>query len=643
MTPVADTEAALQASAAEARRDLLQPLAAALLVLVTAHLLPKPPHGRPFRFALTVAYFAAALQLCWSLNQPLQRYLNAYYAAAYRGAPLMLRRSWQQFVRAVGRIGNTLSWASMLFVILTGLRVLQHWIPSLGVFSPLSGWPWWIALASIGLFPLYARGMITEGLERWHALEDNRSLSRFTPHPVADAAGAGDEPAMLVIDEGSFRAGGFNWQWDDFHTSCVVFGQPGSGKTVCVLNALVDGLVSSLSGSAMPPAGLILDPKGDFRGRVTSLMARAGRPDDLLILDPSTPEASARWNPLDTSDDELELADRLAACMQALGRSSSQHDSFWIDSAKRFLRHAIRLVRASNVGEPPSFTDLADLATRDEAIAERIDRMNLDDAGAVQAARYFEDEWRKLADQTRASISAHVTSLIDPFLVEPYNTFFAGRSTVSIARLVDEGKVLYVDMPIAEREAMSRTVCTLIKLEYYREVLRRPGKERQSFFLCDEFQQFMTTSHGRGDADFFERSRQSRHANIVATQNYPALLKAARSAGGGDEVVENLVGNCAIKLFLRNTDARTNEWASGLFGRSLVTRVSAARSQERHSFGGQVLGRQDEFDKVVGPEEFAALAMPLGRHGIGYAESIGLIGSRTAYERTTLRWRVHPL
>ncbi|MBK6486847.1 MAG: hypothetical protein IPF98_08260 [Gemmatimonadetes bacterium] len=206
------------------------------------------------------------------------------------------------------------------------------------------------------------------------------------------------------------------------------------------------------------------------------------------------------------------------------------------------------MIRVTNEGEPPSFVDVEEMASSDAAIRRRILATDPRDRVALTAIRYFMREWFGLAPNTRSSISAQLTTLLDPFLVEPYSTFFAGESSVNPVDLLRDGKVLYVYMPVADREAMSRTVCTLIKLEFFREVLRNPSKSRNSFFLCDEFQQFMTTSQGRGDADFFERSRQSRHANIIATQNYPALLKAARAAGAAEEVVENLVGNCALKL-----------------------------------------------------------------------------------------------
>jgi hypothetical protein len=101
----------------------------------------------------------------------------------------------------------------------------------------------------------------------------------------------------------------------------------------------------------------------------------------------------------------------------------------------------------------------------------------------------------------------------------------AGRSTLSLAECIDQGKVLYVHFPIAKRRMMAQTVGTLLKVEYGRQVLIRRQKPRQSFFFCDEFQVFFTAEKETNDSDFFERSRDTNHANVIATQNRPALLK----------------------------------------------------------------------------------------------------------------------
>jgi type IV secretory pathway TraG/TraD family ATPase VirD4 len=206
--------------------------------------------------------------------------------------------------------------------------------------------------------------------------------------------------------------------------------------------------------------------------------------------------------------------------------------------------------------------------------------------------------------------------------------------------MIDEGKILCVCMPVADKEAMSKVICTFVKLEYYREILNQPKKTRPSFFLCDEFQQYFTPMPGKGDADFFERSRQSKHANIIATQNYPALTKMA---GDREAVVSNLLGNCAIKIFLRNTDKKTNDYASELFGQMLVVMGGSNVNQGGGKGIGASVGASAnrQYDQKVRSEEFVSLKVPAD--GVKYCDTIVHLASRAEVTKETLRWRVHPL
>ncbi|HXA92869.1 MAG TPA: TraM recognition domain-containing protein, partial [Steroidobacteraceae bacterium] len=173
--------------------------------------------------------------------------------------------------------------------------------------------------------------------------------------------------------------------------------------------------------------------------------------------------------------------------------------------------------------------------------------------------------------------------------------------------------------------------------------LLRVHKPRPSFFFCDEFQVFFTTDKETNDADFFERSRGSNHANITATQNLPAMLKG----GGEKSSVHNLLGNCATKIFLRNTDPDTNKWGSELFGEQVETLISTSRGagslDPRHSGASTGVSTATSYAPVVKPEEFIRLAQPSAKDGIDYAETIVHLAARAVVTRLTLRWRVHPL
>ena len=321
-------------------------------------------------------------------------------------------------------------------------------------------------------------------------------------------------------------------------------------------------------------------------------------------------------------------------------------DKFWIDSAKKFIRHAISLLRIVNAaGDPPTFAQIGALAGSLKTVYDHCYWIADEDPRGDQCLAYFADEWADLANETRTTVQAFITNMIDPFLGVPYNTVFSGKSTMTVAEMIEQGKILYVYMPIAEKEAMSKVICTFVKLEYYREVLKRPDKPRPSFFLCDEFQVYFTGMPGKGDADFFERSRQSKHANVVATQNYPALMKAV---GDKESVVNNMLSNCAVKIFLRNTDDKTNDWASKIFGQKLVamasSNVSAGGGKNAAGSAGASASRQ--YDQKVRPEEFVSLTVPDPYNEVAkveYADTIVHMASRATVTKEKLRWRMHKI
>lgn len=626
-----------------------------LAVVLVILILPKPPGGLMVRLGMTIAFFAGALTFLSAFLAPYRQHLDAKAERQYKeGGPALLHTA-KLAADAAASCAAIVVWPLLAVTTITALRVLAYW-PQFAIlqpFAPLLALLWWLAAGgTVAAIALNTR-KLKDLAQKRSLLRQQVATLGYKPLEEADHAARDAkllEPPVQLLGARAFRAGGFDWDWNDFQKNCVVFGQSGSGKTVCVLNALADGLI----GSEPACSGLILDPKGDYRRKIEALCERHGRSSDLLVLDPSDQARTIRWNPFDSDDDELELASRFAATLQTLGMKNEQ-DSYWIDSARTFIRHAIALLRNTDEEAlPPSFANILRLAATSVAgdkpgiapgsLAEqRIARVAGDDDSGVMAVDYFIDSWATLAERTRSVVQSQIVNMIDPFLMKPYREVFSGRSMVRMADIVEQGKLLYVYMPIADKEAMAKTVCTLLKLEFFREVLKRPDKTRPSFFLCDEFQSFFTVGAGKGDADFFERSRQSRHANIVATQNLPALLK---QAGTVPVAVENLLGHCAVKIFLRNTDPKTNEYASKLFGQHIEDLVNTSESQSGSiatTQRGTGSSTSAQYAAKVKEEMFVELAQPSEGDAINYAETIVHLGSRAKVSEERLRWRVHPL
>lgn len=637
-----------------ARMRFLTVVAGCVAAIVGIHLAPKSYRlADDTRFAYTVAYFVAWMLLTHYLMKPRADLWRRLYAWRFRDCPPPMEQCWRQYLHSLDSASTTFGRIALLFLATTAYAVLKPWCPGMADVSWIVNPLWWCSAAAVALSPFLCGFLIEEAMQRRRALSEQLAMNPdFEPRGVLGAVAEAAEahaPAVVAESPDSFRAGGDVWRWEEFTKNAIVFGQVGSGKTLCVLNTLLDAFLA-IGGDASEdaPSGLVLDPKGDFRDKLRALCRRRGRSGDLVVLDPSRGAAGPRWNPLDSEDDELEVAARLVSAMEVLGMKSNE-TSFWIDSSRKFLRHAIGLLRRTNPsGEPPSLSQVAALACDPEFVESRARRLSPSDPAARPTIAYFQREWSGLADETRASIQAHVSNMIDPFLMPPYADVFSGRSTLRVGEAIDRGKILYVDMPLAEREQMGRVVGVLIKLEYFREVRRRVGKARPSFFLCDEFQKFFTTLAGKGDADEFEVTRQSNHANLIATQNLPALLKHAPNRAA----VDNLLGNCAIKVFLRNTDRETNQYASELFGQILASMPGSNGGAGRIGVGrfamagmGRSVSTSAQYDARVRPERFTELTIPSRPEGIAHCEAIVHHGARPSvdHRRAKRRWPAHPI
>ncbi|MBL1219088.1 MAG: hypothetical protein D8M59_16540 [Planctomycetes bacterium] len=631
----------------ELRRLFLKPLYTGLGIAGGIYVFPFKPQtpNNTFRLLLTIGFFAAAIYAVSRLLHARERYSIAMQKWKFVEAPPQIELLARKVVVREQNVYRATTMLGIACLTCMGIGMLSNW-PQFAVLRPLHGVATMGFIGTIiGLGVLVYSGRSGWGayVEVREALKEIMQTADYQPRDLKDpnAEQSQDESPVQASNEG-FRAGSFDWRWDDLHKNAIVFGQPGTGKTICVLNALMDGLLASEQDSEAPPGGLILDPKGDFKNKIGDLLRKYGRGGDLMVVDPAALSDTIYWNPFDSDDDELELAARFASVLEVLGTKNTQ-DTFWIDSARKFLRHAIALVRMTNpTSEPPNFRDIQRLASSPDAIDQRLGKLPLDDPSLdIDPCLDFFEEWSQLGDRTRSSVQSQLTNMIDPFLMRPYRTVFGGQSTERIGDMIDNGRVLYVHMPIADKEAMSRTICTLIKLEFFREVLKRVNKQRNSFFLCDEFQVYMTAGGGKGDSDFFERSRQSRHANIIACQNIPALLKQTDQ----EKSVTNLLSNCAVKIFLRNTDQETNEYGSTLFGQRLMESASTSMTSGRgigKSGESRNLSISAEYDSVVRPESFTKLGIPIPGER-DHCESIIHLGSRAVVDLKRLKWKVHPL
>ena len=154
--------------------------------------------------------------------------------------------------------------------------------------------------------------------------------------------------------------------------------------------------------------------------------------------------------------------------------------------------------------------------------------------------------------------------------------------------LIESGKVVGLNFPVALNPALAKTIGTLMKMDYQRAVqLRIPRMDaeperhfRPTVWICDEYQNFATVGgdNPTGDERFLSISRQPQCIPIIATQSISSLNDALPNEG-----VKTLLQAFRTKVFLTTTDLETARYASELCGKADRTRVSYTVSESSNN------------------------------------------------------------
>jgi hypothetical protein len=204
--------------------------------------------------------------------------------------------------------------------------------------------------------------------------------------------------------------------------------------------------------------------------------------------------------------------------------------------------------------------------------------------------RWFEDDWMRIEPKLRTSIVEGISVFLSLFDDNPKvkHTFcppkdlydparnpngIHGTPLPPLAELIDQGKVIALNFPIAMNPGLARALGTMLKQDFQRAVLNRihtmetdPRRSRRPVvFVCDEYQAFATTGENEpsGDEKFFSLARQARCIPIIATQSISSL----RSTLPG-ESWRTLLQGLRTKIFLALSDDFSARMAADLCGKA---------------------------------------------------------------------------
>ena len=142
--------------------------------------------------------------------------------------------------------------------------------------------------------------------------------------------------------------------------------------------------------------------------------------------------------------------------------------------------------------------------------------------------------------------------------------------------LIQKGKIVVLNMNIAQYKNLSKIIAAYLKLDFQTEVMNRLSKSnpqslRKVAFISDEFNEYVTNT----DAEFFAQSREAKCINIVATQSYTSLLNTINNQNTVKAIIQNLVN----KFWFRTDDTFTIEDAQKQIGKEEKTKYSKTISE----------------------------------------------------------------
>lgn len=264
----------------------------------------------------------------------------------------------------------------------------------------------------------------------------------------------------------------------------------------------------------------------------------------------------------------------------------------------------------------PEYGALRKMLTQyEELVKKRGEKPQLDPIWA-----YFNEEYLNVAnDKTAGSVAMVASNVVAMFIHPPFSEIFNHKATFNFNNAIDEGKIVYLDMPTVFYGATAVAASLVLKIDFFRAMLSRARLTRRNVdgtmskipinqvrpmsYFCDEFASVVTTGDETGEAGFMDKVREFKCACLLGTQSLPMLLKKMT-----DNECDAIMTNTAFKIFLRNTDQKTNKFASDLLGTEIKVHATINQSAAEHTFSE---------NKAIGHRPFTTSHQKGARYDVG--------------------------
>lgn len=295
-----------------------------------------------------------------------------------------------------------------------------------------------------------------------------------------------------------------------------------------------------------------------------------------------------KYNPLDKPNLKPSiLANRLKTILTLFSKNNSE--SYWLDKAEQVLTECIKFCRLYNNGYV-TFSEIHKLITIPDYYSSKISFMRStflagklstkDVHDLLSSIEFFEKEFNSLDSRTSSILKSEITRITGSFVsdYDILNTFSPPREELNFfgfEEMIEKGKIIVLNMNIAEYRNLSKIIAAYLKLDFQTEVMARLSKSssnmRSVAFISDEYHEYVTDT----DADFFAQSREAKCINIVATQSYTSLLNSINNQYTVKVIIQNLIN----KFWFRTDDTFTIEDAQKQLGKEEKQKYSKSISE----------------------------------------------------------------
>lgn len=369
------------------------------------------------------------------------------------------------------------------------------------------------------------------------------------------------------------------------YQNILITGTIGTGKTSSAMYPFTRQLIEyNHFNSAKKIGMLILDVKGNYYREVYKYAKIYNRLDDIIVIELN---GKYKYNPLNKPNLKASvLANRLKTILLLFSKNNTE--SYWLDEAEKILTECIKLCRLYN-DNYVTFEEIHKLVTNKNYYLKKIQILRNNfltqdfnyekNYDLLSSITFLEEEYWKMDERTLSILKSEITRITNYFISDysvskTFNPKISEENFHGFEDLINNGKLVVLNMNIAEYRNLSKIIATYLKLDFQTEVLSRLSKNdvnRTVAFICDEYHEYVT----HNDADFFSQSREAKCINIVSTQSYSSLLNTLQDNTNLNVILQSLVN----KLWFRSDDIFTIEEIQKQLGKEEKEKISKTISE----------------------------------------------------------------